>query len=45
VFGSRLVAPPPVHAAAGETDDVRPAHWFMAAAFVVYYFVRTSVLV
>ena len=28
--------------AAGEADETRPGHWVLAAAFVLYFFVRTG---
>jgi AGZA family xanthine/uracil permease-like MFS transporter len=37
-----IVSYPVVKLAAGESDDVRLGHWALAAAFVVYFFVRTS---
>ncbi|WP_435180708.1 NCS2 family permease [Halorussus sp. AFM4] len=37
-----IVSYPIVKLAAGEREDVRPGHWMLAAAFVVYFFVRTS---
>ncbi|ELZ30038.1 xanthine/uracil permease family protein [Halogeometricum pallidum JCM 14848] len=37
-----IVSYPVVKAAAGESEDVRLGHWALAAAFVVYFFVRTS---
>ncbi|MDS0296459.1 NCS2 family permease [Halogeometricum luteum] len=37
-----IVSYPVVKVAAGEYDDVRLGHWVLAAAFVVYFFVRTS---
>ncbi|MDS0297605.1 NCS2 family permease [Halogeometricum sp. S1BR25-6] len=37
-----IVSYPVVKVAAGEYDEVRPGHWVLAAAFVVYFFVRTS---
>jgi AGZA family xanthine/uracil permease-like MFS transporter len=37
-----IVSYPIVKLAAGEVEDTRPGHWVLAAAFVVYFFVRTS---
>jgi AGZA family xanthine/uracil permease-like MFS transporter len=37
-----IISYPIVKVAAGEFDDVRPGHWVLAAAFVVYFVVRTS---
>jgi Permeases len=37
-----IVSYPIVKLAAGEVSDVRIGHWALAAAFVVYFFVRTS---
>ena len=37
-----IVSFPIVKVAAGEARDVRLGHWVLAAAFVVYFFVRTS---
>ncbi|MFB6304463.1 MAG: NCS2 family permease [Haloferacaceae archaeon] len=37
-----IVSYPIVKVAAGERDDVRLGHWALAAAFVLYFFVRTS---
>ncbi|MFB6111572.1 MAG: NCS2 family permease [Halobacteriaceae archaeon] len=37
-----LISYPIVKAFAGETRDTHPVHWAMAAAFVVYFYVRTS---
>ncbi|MFB6096096.1 MAG: NCS2 family permease [Haloferacaceae archaeon] len=37
-----IVSYPLVKLAAGEADDVRLGQWLLAAAFVVYFFVRTS---
>ncbi|WP_277553692.1 NCS2 family permease [Halobaculum limi] len=37
-----IVSYPLVKLAAGRGDEVRPGHWALAAAFVVYFFVRTS---
>ena len=37
-----IVSYPIVKLAAGKTEDVRLGHWALAAAFVVYFFVRTS---
>ncbi|RYJ15278.1 NCS2 family permease, partial [Halogeometricum borinquense] len=37
-----IVSYPLVKTAGGEFDDVRPGHWALALAFVVYFFVRTS---
>ncbi|WP_101295306.1 NCS2 family permease [Halegenticoccus soli] len=37
-----IVSYPIVKLAAGELDDVRAGHWVLAAAFVLYFFVRTS---
>jgi AGZA family xanthine/uracil permease-like MFS transporter len=31
-----------VKVAAGEAEDIHPGQWALAAAFVVYFFVRTS---
>jgi AGZA family xanthine/uracil permease-like MFS transporter len=39
-----IVTYPIVKAARGEWNDVRPGHWTLAAAFVVYYVVRTRTL-
>jgi len=39
-----LIAYPVMMAAAGDADEVHPAQWGMAAAFVLYYVVRTNVL-
>jgi AGZA family xanthine/uracil permease-like MFS transporter len=33
-----------VKAARGEWSDVRPGHWVLAGAFVLYYVVRTNTL-
>jgi AGZA family xanthine/uracil permease-like MFS transporter len=37
-----IISYPIVKVAAGEFDDVRAGHWVLAAAFVVYFVVRTS---
>jgi len=37
-----IVSYPVVKFAAGELDDTRPGHWALAAAFVLYFYVRTS---
>ncbi|MGA9399942.1 NCS2 family permease [Haladaptatus sp.] len=37
-----IVSYPIVKLAAGKREDIRPGHWMLAAAFVVYFFVRTS---
>jgi AGZA family xanthine/uracil permease-like MFS transporter len=37
-----IVSYPIVKLAAGEVEDIRPGHWVLAAAFVLYFFVRTS---
>jgi AGZA family xanthine/uracil permease-like MFS transporter len=37
-----IVSYPLVKMATGETRDVRPGQWALAAAFVLYFFVRTS---
>ena len=37
-----IVSYPVVKLAAGELDDTRPGHWVLAAAFVLYFFVRTG---
>jgi AGZA family xanthine/uracil permease-like MFS transporter len=37
-----IVSYPLVKVAAGEIRDVRTGHWALAAAFVLYFFVRTS---
>ncbi len=37
-----IVSYPLVKLATGETRDVRPGQWALAAAFVLYFFVRTS---
>ncbi|MFC4553223.1 MULTISPECIES: NCS2 family permease [Halorussus] len=37
-----IVSYPVVKLAAGERKDIRPGHWVLAAAFVAYFFVRTS---
>ncbi|WP_132058938.1 NCS2 family permease [Halorussus amylolyticus] len=37
-----IVSYPIVKAAAGELDDTRLGHWVLAAAFVLYFFVRTG---
>ncbi|MFD1632661.1 NCS2 family permease [Haloplanus ruber] len=39
-----IVTYPIVNAARGEWDDIRPGHWALAAAFVLYYVVRTNTL-
>ncbi|WP_248895264.1 NCS2 family permease [Haloplanus halobius] len=39
-----IVTYPIVKAARGEWADVRPGHWVLAAAFVLYYVVRTRTL-
>ncbi|SFR34665.1 NCS2 family permease [Halogeometricum limi] len=40
-----IVSYPLVKLAAGDLEDVRMGHWALAAAFVVYFFVRTSGLI
>lgn len=37
-----IVSFPIVKAAAGEIEDTRPGHWALAAAFVIYFVVRTG---
>jgi AGZA family xanthine/uracil permease-like MFS transporter len=37
-----IVSYPLVKLAAGRLDETRPGHWVLAAAFVIYFFVRTS---
>ncbi|PSQ46671.1 NCS2 family permease [Halobacteriales archaeon SW_6_65_15] len=37
-----IISYPIVKLAAGEVEDTRPGHWVLAAAFVLYFFVRTS---
>ncbi|WP_158058444.1 NCS2 family permease [Halorussus halophilus] len=37
-----IISFPIVKAAAGELDDTRPGHWVLAAAFVLYFVVRTG---
>jgi AGZA family xanthine/uracil permease-like MFS transporter len=37
-----IISYPLVKIAAGELEDTHPAHWILAAAFVVYFYVRTS---
>ncbi|WP_134668390.1 NCS2 family permease [Halorussus marinus] len=37
-----IISYPIVKLAAGELGDTRPGHWALAAAFVLYFFVRTS---
>ncbi|GKZ14843.1 NCS2 family permease [Haladaptatus paucihalophilus] len=37
-----IVSYPIVKLAAGKRDDIRLGHWALAAAFVLYFFVRTS---
>ncbi len=37
-----IITYPIVKLAAGELDDVRPGHWTLAGAFVVYFVARTS---
>ncbi|MFB6120089.1 MAG: NCS2 family permease [Halobacteriaceae archaeon] len=37
-----IISYPLVKAGAGELEDTHPAHWLLAAAFVVYFYVRTS---
>jgi AGZA family xanthine/uracil permease-like MFS transporter len=37
-----IISYPIVKLAAGDLDDVRPGHWVLAGAFVVYFVVRTS---
>jgi AGZA family xanthine/uracil permease-like MFS transporter len=37
-----IVSYPLVKLAAGRVDETRPGHWALAAAFVVYFYVRTS---
>ncbi|SDZ96624.1 putative MFS transporter, AGZA family, xanthine/uracil permease [Haloplanus vescus] len=39
-----IVTFPIVKAARGEWSDVRPGHWVLAAAFVLYFVVRTNTL-
>ena len=39
-----IVTYPIVKAARGEWSDVRPGHWVLAGAFVMYYVVRTNTL-
>ncbi|AZH24271.1 NCS2 family permease [Haloplanus aerogenes] len=39
-----IVTYPIVKAARGEWSDIRPGHWVLAGAFVVYYVVRTNTL-
>ena len=39
-----IVTYPIVKAARGEWSDIRPGHWTLAAAFVLYYVVRTRTL-
>ncbi|QGX95329.1 NCS2 family permease [Haloplanus rallus] len=39
-----IVTYPIVKAARGEWGDVRPGHWALAGAFVLYYVVRTNTL-
>jgi len=39
-----IVTYPIVKAARGEWGDVRPGHWVLAGAFVLYYVVRTNTL-
>ncbi|MFB6101054.1 MAG: NCS2 family permease [Haloplanus sp.] len=39
-----IVTYPIVKAARGEWSDIRPGHWVLAGAFVVYYVVRTRTL-
>jgi len=39
-----IVTYPIVKAARGEWSDVRPGHWVLAGAFVLYYVVRTNTL-
>ena len=40
-----IIAYPIVKAAQGELDDTHPGQWVLAAAFVLYFFVRTSGLI
>jgi AGZA family xanthine/uracil permease-like MFS transporter len=37
-----IISYPLVKVAAGELEDTHPAHWVLAGAFVVYFYVRTS---
>jgi AGZA family xanthine/uracil permease-like MFS transporter len=37
-----IITYPLVKVAAGELEDTHPAHWVLAGAFVVYFYVRTS---
>ncbi len=37
-----IVSYPIVKLAAGKRNEIRPGHWVLAAAFVLYFFVRTS---
>jgi AGZA family xanthine/uracil permease-like MFS transporter len=37
-----IISYPVVKLAAGEVEDTRIGHWVLAAAFVLYFFVRTS---
>jgi AGZA family xanthine/uracil permease-like MFS transporter len=37
-----IITYPLVKLGAGEVRDTHPAHWLLAAAFVVYFYVRTS---
>ncbi|WP_435067381.1 NCS2 family permease [Haloplanus sp. C73] len=39
-----IITFPIVKAARGEWSDVRPGHWVLAGAFVLYYVVRTNTL-
>jgi AGZA family xanthine/uracil permease-like MFS transporter len=40
-----IIAYPIVKAAQGELDETHPGQWVLAAAFVLYFFVRTSGLI
>ncbi|WP_435127466.1 NCS2 family permease [Halobaculum sp. D14] len=37
-----IISFPVVKAATGRVDETRPGHWVLAAAFVLYFFVRTG---
>ncbi|MFB6298763.1 MAG: NCS2 family permease [Halobacteriales archaeon] len=37
-----IIAYPIVATAAGRTEDVRPGHWVLAVAFVIYFIIRTG---
>jgi AGZA family xanthine/uracil permease-like MFS transporter len=37
-----IISYPLVKLGAGQLEDTHPAHWLLAAAFVVYFYVRTS---